>query len=109
MSLSGGFGELRLGRTLNPLFYAAAAWELTGTANFSAVLNRFAGVLGDGPNTIRNSSQIAFTTPNLSGFSATVGCMLKGNNIVGGVAANPTTGAPAIAGVERAKVDLNAI
>jgi predicted porin len=34
MNLSGGFGELRLGRTLNPSFYAAAAWELTGAANY---------------------------------------------------------------------------
>lgn len=88
MNLSGGFGELRLGRTLNPSFFAAAAWELTGTANYSAVVGQFGAVLGG----IRNSSQIAYTTPNMGGFSATLGYILKGNN-----------------GGENAKVDLNAI
>ncbi|WP_374640051.1 porin [Hydrogenophaga sp.] len=88
MNLSGGFGEVRLGRTLNPSFYAAAAWELTGTANYSAVTSQFGAVLGG----IRNSSQIAYTSPNMGGFSATVGYVLKGNS------AN-----------EKAKVDLNAI
>lgn len=88
MNLSGGFGELRLGRTLNPSFYAAAAWELTGAANYSVVVSQFGGVLGG----IRNSSQIAYTTPNMGGFSATVGYVLKGNSAD-----------------EKAKVDLNAI
>ena len=88
MNLSGGFGELRLGRTLNPSFYAAAAWELTGAANYSVVVSQFGGVLGG----IRNSSQIAYTTPNMGGFSATVGYILKGNSAD-----------------EKAKVDLNAI
>lgn len=88
MNLSGGFGEVRLGRTLNPSFYAAAAWELTGAANYSVVVSQFGAVLGG----VRNSSQIAYTTPNMGGFSATVGYVLKGNT------AN-----------EKAKVDLNAI
>ncbi len=88
MNLSGGFGEVRLGRTLNPSFYAAAAWELTGAANYSVVVSQFGAVLGG----IRNSSQIAYTSPNMGGFSATVGYVLKGNS------AN-----------EKAKVDLNAI
>lgn len=88
MNLSGGFGEVRLGRTLNPSFYAAAAWELTGAANYSVVVSQFGAVLGG----IRNSSQIAYTSPNMGGFSATVGYVLKGNSAD-----------------EKAKVDLNAI
>jgi len=87
MNLSGGFGEVRLGRTLNPSFFAAAAWELTGAANYSVVVNQFGGVLGG----IRNSSQFQYTTPNMGGFTATLGYILKANN--GG----------------DAKVDLNAI
>lgn len=87
MNLTGGFGEVRLGRTLNPSFFAAAAWELTGTANYSVVTSQFGAVLGG----IRNSSQIAYTTPNMGGFSATLGTILKENN--GG----------------NGKVDLNAI
>jgi predicted porin len=76
MNLMGGFGEVRLGRTLNPSFFAAAAWELTGTANYSAVTSQFVSVLGG----IRNSNQIAYTTPNFGGVTATVGYIMKGNN-----------------------------
>ena len=98
MNLSGGFGELRLGRTLNPSFYAAAAWELTGTANYSVVFSQFQNFGATNPmgqsitGGLRNSSQIAYTTPNMGGFSATLGYILKGNT------AN-----------EKAKVDLNLI
>lgn len=88
MNLSGGFGEVRLGRTLNPSFFAAAAWELTGTANYSVVVSQFGPVLGG----VRNSSQFQYTTPNMGGFTATLGYILKANN-----------------GGDNAKVDLNAI
>jgi predicted porin len=76
MNLMGGFGEVRLGRTLNPSFFAAAAWELTGTANYSVVTRQFGAVLGG----IRNSQQIAYTTPNFGGVSATLGYILKDDN-----------------------------
>lgn len=93
MNLSGGFGEVRLGRTLNPSFYAATAWELTGAANYSVVVNQFGAVLGG----IRNSSQVAYTSPNMGGFSATIGYIMKGNDADANVAG------------EQSKVDLNAI
>lgn len=122
LNLTGDFGETRFGRTLNPSYFAAAAWELTGTANYSAATTQFGSVLGG----IRNSSQISYTTPNLGGFSATLGYILKGNNLVGvkpavpGVPAvvDPVTGlvttpavpaVPANLGTEKGKVDLNAI
>lgn len=76
MALSGGFGEVRLGRTLNPSFFAAAAWELTGAANYSVVVNQFAPVLGG----IRNSSQFQYTSPNMGGVTATLGYILEENN-----------------------------
>ncbi len=75
LGLSGGFGGVRLGRSLSPHFYAIATYELTGTANYSAVANKF----GFGGAT-RNDSFIAYTTPNMSGFSATIGTKLAGNN-----------------------------
>jgi predicted porin len=106
MNLSGGFGDVRLGRTLNPSFYSVAAWELTGTANYSAVMSQFGGKVTGG---VRNNSQVAYTTPNMGGFSATLGYIMKANNVVGAVAADPVAGTPAVAGVERAKVDANAI
>ena len=100
-SLSGGFGDLRLGRSLTPSFYGIAAWELTGTANYSVVGSQF-GFL----NT-RSSAQLMYTSPSMAGFSVSFAHVLKGNNVVGAVAATATS--PAIAGVERARNNLNAI
>lgn len=88
MNLSGGFGDVRLGRTLNPSFYGVAAWELTGTANYSVVMNQF----GSKTTGVRNSSQISYTTPNMGGVSATLGYVLKGNSAD-----------------DKAKVDMNVI
>ncbi|MFN4102863.1 MAG: porin [Tepidimonas sp.] len=76
MTLAGGFGELSLGRRLNPAFYTAAAWELTGTANYSAVVSQFSSVLAG----IRTSDMIMYTSPNMSGFVAQFGHRLKGDN-----------------------------
>jgi predicted porin len=78
MTLSGGFGEVSLGRRLNPAFYTAAAWELTGAANYSAVLSQFGAVL----NGIRTSDMIMYTSPAFNGFVAQYGLRLKGDNNV---------------------------
>ena len=76
--LSGGFGAFKYGRTLSPSFFGAAAWELTGMANFSAVANQFgwAGALNP-----RNSSEFSYTTPNMGGFSATLGYITEQDGI----------------------------
>ncbi len=87
LALSGGFGRFQMGRTLNPSFFGVAAWELTGTANYSAVGTQF-GYTGQGP---RTNSLFQYTTPNLGGFSGTLGYIMKPDN--GG----------------NAKYDLNAI
>ena len=94
MALSGGFGELRFGRTLSPTFFGVAAWELTGAANFSAVANQF-GFAGAGP---RNDSQASYTTPNMGGFSATLGYVTEQDNAI-------NTGA----GPVSSKFDMNAV
>jgi predicted porin len=75
MALSGGFGELYAGRRLSPQFYAVAAYELTGTANYSAVATKFG--FGGGS---RNDAFIGYTTPNMGGLTATIGTKLAGNN-----------------------------
>ena len=87
MALSGGFGRFQMGRTLNPSFYGVAAWELTGAANYSVVGTQFAWT-GQGP---RTNSLFQYTTPNMGGFSGTLGYIMKPDN--GG----------------NAKYDLNAI
>lgn len=87
VELAGGFGSVYAGRRLSPHFYAIATYEFTGTANYSAVANQFG--FGGGS---RNDSMIAYTTPSMGGFSATVGTKLKGNSAT-----------------DQAKYDLNAI
>lgn len=75
MELGGGFGSLRAGRSLSPEFYATAAFEATGTANYSAVANKFG--FGNGS---RNDANISYTTPSLNGLKVTVGTVMAGNN-----------------------------
>lgn len=75
MELSGGFGAIRAGRSLSPSFFGIAAYELTGTANYSALANQF----GFGAGT-RNNAMITYTTPNMSGLTASVGTVLSGND-----------------------------
>ncbi len=77
LQLDGGFGSLRAGRSLSPHFYAIANYELTGTANYSALANVFGAKFG---GATRNSAEIAYTTPSLSGFKATLATVLAGNN-----------------------------
>ena len=76
MGISGGFGTVNLGRRLTPSFFGVAAWELPGTANYSVVASRF----GFGGGGSRNNSEFSYTTPNMGGFSATLGMITKGDN-----------------------------
>jgi predicted porin len=76
LSLSGGFGSVKLGRTLTPSFFGVAAWELTGTANYSVVASQF-NFAGAGS---RNNAELSYTTPSFGGLTATLGTVLEGNN-----------------------------
>ena len=76
MALSGGFGKFQMGRALTPSFYGVAAWELTGAANYSAVANQFS--FAGAPS--RNDSMFAYSTPNMGGFSGTLGYIAKPDN-----------------------------
>ena len=84
--LGGNWGTFKMGRSLTPSFYGAAVWELTGTANYSVIGNTYRYV-----NSLRNNSQFSYKTPNLGGFSAELGYILKPDN------------------GDRAKWDVNAI
>ncbi len=74
--LGGNWGTFKMGRTLNPSFYGVAVWELTGVANYSVIGNTYS-VAGSGA---RNSSQFSYKTPNLGGFSAELGYIMKDDN-----------------------------
>jgi len=76
VSLAGNFGEFRMGRSLTPSFYGVAAWELTGTANYSAVASQF-NFAGAGP---RQSSQFMYVSPSMGGFSGSLAYTAKPDN-----------------------------
>jgi predicted porin len=98
LSLSGGFGSVKLGRTLTPSFFGVAAWELTGTANYSAVSNQF-GFAGAGS---RNNAELSYTTPSFGGLTATLGTVLEGNTGAINASGQTTQG-------NAAKYDMNVI
>ncbi|HRK37144.1 MAG TPA: porin [Burkholderiaceae bacterium] len=85
MSLSGGFGEIAAGRRLTPAFYSKAAYELTGTANYSAMAKQF-NYSSAGAQAVANASGarkdglVTYTTPNMGGLTATIGTVLEGND-----------------------------
>jgi predicted porin len=80
ISLMGGFGEIRAGRSLTTSFYSVASWELTGTANYSVVANQFS-FAGAGP---RASGQVMYTSPSMGGFKVSAATVLKGNGSLNG-------------------------
>lgn len=82
MSLSGGFGTVKAGRSLTPSWYGTAAWELTGSANYAVVNSQF----GYGGLNSRHNAEVSYTSPNWGGLSVTVGHLLAANN--GNVAKN---------------------
>jgi len=94
VSLMGGFGEIRAGRSLTPSFYSVASWELTGTSNYSAVANQF-NFAGAGP---RDSGLVMYRSPSFGGLTIDLGTVLAGNNVY-------TAGTPAVG---KSKMDLAA-
>lgn len=68
VSLSGGFGEIRLGRDYTPTFWNHTVYDPFGTNGVGSSTNTFT-VLGSGASTtVRADNTIAYFTPNLSGF-----------------------------------------
>ncbi|MBA4261583.1 MAG: hypothetical protein C0443_06050, partial [Comamonadaceae bacterium] len=90
--VSGGFGQVRLGRQLTTSFHSVAAWELTGAANYSAVASQFS-FAGAGS---RDDALIRYVSPNFGGFTVSAATVLKGND------------ANAVAAGEQTKYDLAA-
>jgi predicted porin len=75
VSLMGGFGEIRAGRSLTPSYYSVASWELTGTANYSVVANQF-NYAGAGA---RDSGLVMYRSPSFGGLTVDFGTVLAGN------------------------------
>ena len=92
LSLMGGFGEIRAGRSLTPSFLSVASWELTGTANYSAVAKQF-NYVNQGS---RDSALVMYRSPSFSGITVDAATVLAGNNVY-------TAGTPAVG---KSKMDL---
>ena len=71
--LGGNWGTVKLGRQFTPSYLATAAYDLTGTANYSALANTYA-YAGAGS---RASSAFAYMTPNFGGFTAAAAYVTK--------------------------------
>ena len=71
--LGGNWGTVKLGRQFTPSYLATAAYDLTGTANYSALTNTYA-YAGAGS---RASSAFAYVTPNFGGFTAAAAYVTK--------------------------------
>ena len=82
ISLMGGFGEIRAGRSLTTSYYSVASWELTGTANYSVVANQFS-YAGAGA---RDSALVMYNSPSFGGFKVSASTVMKGNTVT---ATNP--------------------
>lgn len=79
--IGGNWGTFKMGRDLNPSFFAVAAWELTNTANYSAVGSTY-NYTGEGP---RTSNMFQYKTPTFAGgLSATIAAVARDNNVVNG-------------------------
>jgi predicted porin len=75
MSLGGTWGTFYMGRGLSTGFFAIAAYELTGAANYSVLANQFGFTGGT-----RNNSEFRYTSPNFNGFTAAVGHIIDVDN-----------------------------
>jgi predicted porin len=68
LGLSGGFGEVRLGRDYTPTFYNHSAYTVFGTNGLGNSLNTFT-VLGSGATTgVRADNAVSYFTPTIAGF-----------------------------------------
>lgn len=68
VSLSGGFGEIRLGRDYTPTFWNHTVYDPFGTNGVGSSINTFTPVGSGASTTVRADNTIAYFTPNLSGF-----------------------------------------
>ena len=72
--LSGGFGEVRLGRELTPTFRAINKYDVFGAAGVGRFMGfqDWKGSKQDDVNSVRASNMITYATPNFNGFNASV-------------------------------------
>jgi len=79
VGLSGGFGDVKLGRKSSLATESQAGFDLEGVSTASAmVLTGLSPVVWYGSS--RRSSQVVYTTPNMSGVDAALSYITAGDN-----------------------------
>jgi len=80
LGLSGGFGEVRLGREYTPTFWNHSAYTVFGTNGLGNSVNTFGAgnPLGSGATTaVRANNSISYFTPTIAGFQGQLMLGLK--------------------------------
>ncbi|WP_291477129.1 porin [Acidovorax sp.] len=76
VSLTGGFGEVRLGRDYTPTYLPFIKYDVfgqVGIGQFMGWTGNWYGIGGDSGNAVRSSNIVSYYTPNFSGFTAGLG------------------------------------
>ena len=84
LGLSGGFGEVRLGRSYTPLFSTIGASDVFGTTGATTV-----GLYPDG---VRASNGLFYTSPNFGGVTLNLLASSNNTSVTGTSAKDSTTG-----------------
>lgn len=82
VSLSGGFGEVRLGRDYTPTFWNHTVFDPFGTVGVGSSISMYgtaAGGIGMA-TAVRSNNLISYFTPNMSGFQAQLSYGFKETN-----------------------------
>jgi predicted porin len=80
LGLSGGFGEIRLGRDYTPTFYNHSAYTVFGTNGLGNSVNTFTTLGSGSTTTVRADNAISYFTPNFGGFQAQLMVSAKESN-----------------------------
>ena len=71
VSLSGGFGEVRLGRDYVPTFWNHTVYDPFGTNGLGSSVNMYSSNAGFfQATTVRSNNMVSYFTPNMGGFQA---------------------------------------
>lgn len=84
VGLSGGFGDVQLGRSSSVAAKTMGQFDVNGTS-YSSALDRAGVSAVTWYGTSRRSDQIQYASPNMGGFTARVGLTMKGDSTNNGI------------------------
>jgi predicted porin len=93
VGLSGGFGEIRLGREYTPTFWNLTVYDEFGTNGIGSnnTIGMSGGLGGNTTQAVRANNMVTYLTPSMGGFSVQV-MKAFGENVSGGAKTNDYIG-----------------